>query len=259
MKLQKIRDQFRFLLKRLLTYTPYFLASRKNHLFIPRPTLTLSPLDLVLICYGSQGGMPTVVQVGACDGVENDPLRFLLLKGRARAILVEPNPFAFTRLQKTYAGVPNVTLIQAAIGEHDGEVDFYRAKTPDLRGPEDEALQYASFYREHLLKCNVEPHQIERITVSARSLSSLIAELGLEQIDLLQIDAEGFDGAVVRMALKLPVKPSCINFEHLHLTLHERAPLFDLLKDNDYLLGCGEWDVLALQRSVLAEWKTRSK
>ena len=84
-----------------------------------------------------------------------------------------------------------------------------------------------------------------------RSLPSLVAELGLTRIDLLQIDAEGFDAAVVRMALKMPVRPGCINFEHLHLSKADRQPLFDLLKANGYLLGYDDWNILAVQTPLL--------
>ena len=75
-------------------------------------------------------------------------------------------------------------------------------------------------------------------------------------IDLLQIDAEGFDAAVVRMALEMPVRPSCINFEHKHLKRADRRPLFDLLQASDYLVSYDEWNILALQKVSLEEFKS---
>jgi hypothetical protein len=119
----------------------------------------------------------------------------------------------------------------------------------------DLTLQVASFFREHIERHGKKPHEIERITVPCRSLSSLVAELGLTKIDLLQIDAEGFDAAVVRMALKMPVRPDCINFEHMHLCRADRQPLFDLLKTNGYLLGYDAWNILALKLPMLEEVK----
>jgi len=220
-----------------------------THLDIRRslPVVTLEPLDLVLANYDARGEMITVLQVGACDGATNDPLRHHVAKGSARAILIEPNPFAFVRLQKNYAGFQNVTLVQAAIGEQDGEAHLYRAKTDKMDSEVDLALQVASFYREHVEHHVKKSDEIERITVPCRSLSSLVAELGLTNIDLLQIDVEGFDAAVVRMALKMPVRPNCINFEHRHLKPADRVPLFDLLKANGYLLNYDEWNILALR------------
>jgi FkbM family methyltransferase len=220
------------------------------------PVATLEPLNLVLNGYDARKDELIILQVGACDGITNDPIRYHVAKGSTRAILIEPNPFAFARLQKTYEGLSNVTLIQTAIGERDGEAHLYRIKKTDKADSEiDFALQVASFYRKHLERHDRKPHEIERITVPCRSLASLVAELGLTKIDLLQIDAEGFDAAVVRMALNMSVRPDCINFEHIHLKRADRQPLFDLLKAKGYLLGYDAWNILALQMPLLEEAK----
>jgi FkbM family methyltransferase len=215
------------------------------------PVVTLEPLDLVLANYDARGEAITILQVGACDGATNDPVRRHLAKGFARGILIEPNPFAFVRLQRNYTDFQNVTLIQAAIGEQDGDAQLYRVKRTDKKISEvDPSLQIASFYREHL-KCHAKKSdEIERITVPCRSLSSLVAELKLGRIDLLQIDAEGFDAAVVRMALKMPIQPTCINFEHRHLEPADRHPLFKLLTAQGYLLGYGPENLLAVRNAT---------
>jgi FkbM family methyltransferase len=218
------------------------------------PVVTLDPLDLLLATYEARAEKITLLQVGACDGINNDPIHDHVIKGSTRAILIEPNPFAFARLEKTYAGLPSVTLIQTAIGERDGEANLYRLKkTGKLDSEVDWSLQFASFSRAHLVHLGIKPDQIERITVPCRSLSSLVAELGLTKINLLQIDTEGFDATVVRMALKLLIRPDCINFEHAHLRMEDRQPLFDLLKANGYLLGYDAWNILALQVPLLGE------
>jgi FkbM family methyltransferase len=216
------------------------------------PIATLEPLHLLLAAMEARGEAITILQIGACDGFTNDPIHHFVKKGCARAILIEPNPYAFARLQNTYAGVPNVTLIQTAIGDRDGEAYLYRLKRSEKPQLEvDATLQIASFNKDHLRKIHGNPGEIERITVPCRSLSSLAAELGLSQIDLLQIDTEGFDASVVRMALEMPSPPACINFEHLHLHRSDRRPLYDLLNARDYLLSCGGWNILALQMQLL--------
>ena len=179
-----------------------------------------------------------------------------MIKGSTRAILIEPNPFAYARLEKTYEGLPDVTLIQAAIGERDGTANLYRVKKTDRMASQvDWNLLFASFYREHLERHGIKPDQIEQITVPCRSLSSLVAELGLTKIDLLQVDTEGFDAEVVRMALKLPMRPDCINFEHVHLRMADRQPIFDLLEAKGYLLSYDVWNILAVQKPMLEEVK----
>ena len=240
--------------RRLNLLFQYFLELAPFDVCWRLPIVTLAPVDLLLASYEARGDAITILQIGACDGVTNDPIHRHVEKGLNRAVLVEPNPLAFARLQKTYAGCPNVTLVQCAIAEQDGEAHLYRLKRTGMKDAEvDLTLQISSFYRKHLERHGKEDHEIERIAVSCRSLSSLVAELGLTRIDLLQIDVEGFDAQVVRMALKLPVLPDCIHFEHLHLGNADRKPLFDSLHSSGYLLGYDAWNVLALQTQVRDE------
>lgn len=237
--------QLKNLLRRTTLMTSFDIRRRL-------PAASLSPLDLVLNSYDARGEQITILQVGACDGVTSDPVRHHVKRGCARAVLIEPNPLAFARLQENYAGIPNVTLIPAAIGELDGEAHLYRVKKTDETDSEvDLTLELASFYREHLERHGKKAHEIERITVPSRTLSSLVNELGLTKIDLLQIDVEGFDAAVVRMALKMQVRPDCINFEHVHLSRTDRKPLFDLLEAHSYVLGYDSWNILAMQLPML--------
>jgi FkbM family methyltransferase len=241
--------RFRRLVRQIMARTPFEIRRRL-------PAITLAPLDLVLASFGARGKEMTILQVGACDGTYNDPIRHHVIKGCTRAILVEPNPLAFARLQKSYVGLPNVTLIQTAIGEQDGEANLYRVKKTDKAESENDlTLQFASFYRAHLERLGKKPDEIERITVPCRSLSSLVAELGLTKVDLLQVDAEGFDAAVVRMALRMTIPPDCINFEHAHLRDNDRQPLFDLLQDSGYVVVYDAWNILAMQTPLLEELK----
>lgn len=217
------------------------------------PVITLEPLDLLLANHSHFGEGITIVQVGACDGVTNDPIWHALTRPSNRAILIEPNPLAFARLKAAYVDNPNITCIQAAIGQQDGEAYLYRVKlSGSSDASADQSLQISSFYKEHLEKHGRKGDDIERITVPCRTLPSLLSEFGVKKVDLLQIDAEGFDAAVVRMAMEMPAKPNCINFEHIHLKGPDRKPLFKLLDNNNYLLSYDEWNILAMQRSLLS-------
>src|SRR5262249_10466973 len=52
-------------------------------------------------------------------------------------------------------------------------------------------------------------------TVSAQTL---LAKHAVGHIDLLQVDAEGFDFEVIKMFLAAGSLPTVINYEHLHLS-----------------------------------------
>lgn len=220
------------------------------------PEVTVRPLDLLLAILDHGGEETTIVQVGACDGITRDPLHHYIVKGRTKAFLLEPNPQAFVRLQKAYAGVENATLIEAAIGDHDGEAALYRLKSSNNPGLDDDlGLQISSFSRDHLLKHGARQNAIERISVPCCTLSSLADKFGLTHINLLQIDAEGFDAEVVMMALGLKVRPDAINFEHVHLRAADRESVFDALRAAGYCFGCDDWNILAIQESLFERLK----
>jgi len=74
----------------------------------------------------------------------------------------------------------------------------------------------------------------------------LLAKSGLERIDILQIDTEGFDAEVIGMALALDVPPACINFENLHMSLEVKAGLYDLLTRSGYVYSHDKFNSMAL-------------
>jgi FkbM family methyltransferase len=233
----------------LMKVTPFQLRRRL-------PTATLEPLQLILALYKARGKETNIVQVGAWDGVSFDPIHDYVAEGQCRAILIEPNPTSFARLQKTYAGVPNLTLLQVAVGLQDGEAHLFRSKRfveTDL----DQGLTpgIASFDPRHLIRHGEKAKDIERISVPCRCLSSLVADFNFPMIDLLQIDAEGFDAEVVRMALRLPELPACIHFEHKHLKKADRQSLFESLEANQYRLGYDAWNILAVQAPLMERLK----
>ena len=67
-----------------------------------------------------------VVQVGANDGEQNDPLRIHLQKpGNYTALLLEPLPFYVTRLNELYTARSDISVLQAAAGELDAQQTLF--------------------------------------------------------------------------------------------------------------------------------------
>jgi FkbM family methyltransferase len=83
-------------------------------------------VDDFLTRWFSRAESKTVIQIGANDGVQNDPLReFLKRPGNYTAILVEPLPYYASRLRELYAGRPDITIVEAAIGAEAGTRRLY--------------------------------------------------------------------------------------------------------------------------------------
>ncbi|HEX4414198.1 MAG TPA: FkbM family methyltransferase, partial [Lacipirellulaceae bacterium] len=148
----------------------------------------------------------TFLQIGAFDGVGEDDLREIIVAHKLRGILVEPQAAAFARLKNTYRHQPNVTLLEAAIAEEAGVRDLYFK-----RG---EASMAASFDRNHLLKHDIAETEIVSQQVICHTVESALQTAGLSQVDILQIDAEGYDWPIIRSINFERVKPSILRFEY---------------------------------------------
>jgi FkbM family methyltransferase len=67
-----------------------------------------------------------VVQIGANDGIQNDPLRkYLQSPGNYTAKLVEPIPFYFNQLSTLYTGRADVEIVNLAVGSRSGELQLF--------------------------------------------------------------------------------------------------------------------------------------
>jgi FkbM family methyltransferase len=219
------------------------------------PPATFCSMQLALAYQLARGNGGTLVQVGACDGTSGDPISQFVRRGVMRAILVEPVEAHFRELEKTYAGVAGVSLVQVAIAHQDGVATMYRARKAGRWEADEWVGQVTSFDPRHLTKHGVQPAEIEAIDVPAVSLDTLLRQFDIDQLDFLQIDAEGFDAEVVKMALALPQTPNVINFERVHLTVAGLKEVFGLLESHGYSWVHNSFDTLALHHRFTEAWQ----
>jgi FkbM family methyltransferase len=185
-----------------------------------------------------RSGKPlTFVQIGSCDGKANDPLHEVVRSCRWSGILVEPMPWLFEQLVQNYEGVPGLRFFQVAIGSGEGAMTMYSV---DPR-PEDPnwVLQLTSFDRDVVMSHSRDLAELESriftIEVEARTVGSLIAEAGLAEVDLLHVDAEGFDDQIIRdLPLTASWAPQFLIFEKKHLSRTRYADIRRILKHAGY-------------------------
>lgn len=223
------------------------------------PQTTFSSVQLAMAYYLTQSQDVVLVQVGACDGVHGDPIRPFLEKTSIRAILVEPLDSNFQKLEKLYGESANVSLVQAAISHEDGDSTFYRGKEAGRWVGSEWVGQVASFDKKHLHRHGLRPEEIEAVVVPSMTISTLCNRFGLQKIDFLQVDAEGFDAEVVKMALDVSPVPSVINFERMHLTTDAIKDLFRCLKDHGYQWTHDTYDTLALHNRFVEKMQCGSQ
>ncbi|MGL4881606.1 MAG: FkbM family methyltransferase [Waterburya sp.] len=195
----------------------------------------------------------TIVQIGANDGKTDDPVYSLIADGSWSGVLVEPIPNLYKELTETYQDVSNLKLENCAIAKEDGQVTMYQV-IPDDSLPEYVKI-LPSFERDIILKNkplipNIEQF-IETIEVPAMTLKSLLDKHSIQHINLLQIDAEGFDYEIMKMAFQIPLLPDIINFEYTHFLPEKIAECANVLASKGYsYLKVGR-DMVAVQQSLI--------
>jgi FkbM family methyltransferase len=219
-------------------------ALRRN----PAGELRLS-LDMVLAHYRVSHPDVCYLQIGAFDGVAGDPIYPLVAPHALRGILVEPQRRAFEQLKANYArfGASRFTFINAAIAAENGSTTLYRIRPGD--GDPQWLPQLASFDRqvlmshEHLIP-NLES-RIEAEEVRCLTVSSMLEEAGTERVDLLQIDAEGYDAEILRLFDVPRRRPAIVRFEHKHLPRGAHHTAVESLLALGYQVAIGDGDTLA--------------
>ena len=186
---------------------------------------------------GRSGRPLTFVQIGSCDGKANDPLHDVVRSYQWSGVLVEPMPWLFEQLVANYEGVSGLRFFQVAIGSHEGTMTMYSVE-PRTEDP-DWVRQLTSFDREVVMSHSSDlpelASRIFTIEVESRTVATLIAEAGLTKVDLLHIDAEGFDDQIIRdLPLTASWAPQFLIFEKKHLSRTRYSDLRGLLRTAGY-------------------------
>jgi FkbM family methyltransferase len=179
----------------------------------------------------------TFLQIGAFDGEGDDDLRELIVTHRLRGVLVEPQPAAFARLQHTYRDQPQATLLQAAIAERAGVRDLYCE-----RGKSSMA---ASFDRTHLLRHGIAEAEIVAQPVVCHTIESVLRAASLDRVDLIQIDAEGYDWPIIRSIDFSTMRPSILRFEYRNMHSRDADACLEFLASHGYRFVLEPRDIIA--------------
>lgn len=210
-----------------------------------------------------------IVQVGANDGAINDPLYGFISNypKRTRVILCEPQAYLIPELEKNYEFHNDKFVFNGAIGP-DPSLKLYRIKRecwpdfsapyaqgwPEYRAPTgvtsssyDHVLTWASnYYKGKLPPSDV----IEDVSVDCVNMRELLRRAGMfASIDVLQIDAEGFDDQVIYASDIERFLPPIINFEYGNLPPQRAKELSKYLAGHGYVLSQHGIDGLAIHTS----------
>jgi FkbM family methyltransferase len=158
------------------------------------------------------------VQIGAHVGKEGDFLAPSVHKKQLKGILVEPVPYLFETLKKNYEDCKNLFFENLAISNEDGVREFHYVDehANDFSHLPDHASQIGSLSRAHTTTFAAGA-RVTTLQVRTLTLASLLARYYVTELELLYVDAEGYDFRIL-MDLNLDqVKPKMIFFENKNL------------------------------------------
>lgn len=195
-----------------------------------------------------------IVVVGANDGKINDPLFPLMIADTslAKLLLIEPQADLIPYLTDNYHFHPDVTVVNAAIGPESELILYsikkelwaelnipyarernwplYRAPTGVTSSSKDHVK---AWLRKHVERADIESFICENVS-PCFYLDDICRQNGFyEEIDVLQIDTEGFDDQVIYSSALEVTKPKLIHFESAHLPGSRAEAL------QGYLQRCG--------------------
>jgi FkbM family methyltransferase len=128
---------------------------------------------------------PVVFDVGANTGQSVAKFRRLLPESTIHSF--EPGPRAFRELTSTSRGLRNVNLVNAAVGSAPGRLTLIENEFTDM----------SSFLRPSTAAWG---EIVAETDVEVTTVDSYCAERGIDRIDLLKIDTQGYEFEVLRGA-----------------------------------------------------------
>lgn len=198
------------------------------------------------------------VQVGSNDAGYGDPLAFFTRHYGWRGLMIEPLPHIFARLRQRYARFKGLKFANVAIANEPGERPFYHLRRSDEAGLPPWYDMLGSFDRANVLKHQQYladiPERIVETQVRCARFDTLCQEHGINQFDVLHIDAEGYDFEVLKTVDLARYKPAVILFEHTHLLVADLAAAQTMLRKAGYLAHSDPADLLAVATTALEQY-----
>jgi FkbM family methyltransferase len=169
-----------------------------------------------------------VIDAGANRGAFTDA--FLRLHQPERIIVVEAIPDLAMKLQARYEGDPRISVVSAALSDHNGESKFEinRSEASSSLLPIDP--RNSAWFGRDLSVAN-------SITVVTLTLPELMDRLKLEHVDLLKLDLQGSERLVLTGGARVLDRVRVIYTEVFFEPLYSGAWLFGEM--NEFLSGRG--------------------
>jgi FkbM family methyltransferase len=207
-----------------------------------------------------------VIQVGANDGINHDPIHKFVKRDKWKGLLIEPQPDVFRyQLFPLYMRDEGIFMENIAISEESTLMDMYKLSFTRERW----ATGLTTFHRptlqdkvdrgdvDDIAKSkgievpSKKEDYIDEFKVESKTFELLRAKYQIKEVDVLQIDVEGFDFEVIKLYDLTRNKPKVIVFESSHLGSEEYAETERYFEENSFVLKRVKGDSVAVREDFV--------
>jgi FkbM family methyltransferase len=257
----KIKAFYKGIVYNLSADNNYFFLFFYRFLYKPR----MNSISDITSRFSKSRGKVTVVQIGANDGINNDPIHKFIKRDNWQGVLLEPQKYVFEKyLKPLYKKTKGITVLNAALDFKDGFKPIYKLSVSNSRWATglttfnrkvlEEAVR-SGYVEEQARKEGIPlpPDKEDYITVESIECictETLLKRYGLDKIDWLQIDTEGFDYEIIKMFNIEITQPDVVSYENLHLSSSDKQECKNHLKNNGYICQDFGGNTLAMKNHL---------
>lgn len=220
-----------------------------------------TPLETAVSALATSGKI-NIIQIGANDGKSEDPVHDIILNYAKKAVLVEPISDLIHKIENNYKYFEGELHIEnAAVASHSSssmKIYFLKkdswdeymekwGKHPTLIASQDIETVARKIAERLALSREEAEKRISTITPNIISIEDIIKKHNIDSVDLLQIDAEGYDFEIIK-TIKSNF-PKIINFESMNLTRRDWREFARWANDNNYGYFRGKQDTMAIKNA----------
>ncbi len=175
-----------------------------------------------------------LIQIGSNDGKRFDTINKFIKKYSPKSILVEPIKKDFEELKNNYRDQKDIFFENSAISVNDSIKYLYKVDETKYELYDEHIKGISSFKIHHLIKHGVSKSHIIKENINSISIKDLLVKYSINKLDLLIIDAEGYDGDIVIDFLSnISLRPTIV-FEYIHISHKTFKKLVELLIFKNY-------------------------
>ena len=187
--------------------------------------------------------------IGAMDGVRHDNLSDHIFKNKSwSGIMVEPVNDHFQTLMRNFSDYKNIKFENSAITEISGKRKIKRIPSVFV-GKEVPAWAdgISTLIEDDAMTINKFQEYIVNETVNCITFDELKQKYDIKEIDLLQIDCEGYDYEVFFQIWNSGFKPTVIRVEYVCISTEQKNSIINTLQENNYAVVQYADDIIALK------------